>query len=88
VDELISYLVVAEDYEASLFACQSVLEGETGIASVASDWKIRWRDAITHGDGISELLGREFSPVDGGRKSGQPRPRVLSSLDRSSSIFG
>ena len=71
--QLISYLVVADDYKATIFACQSMLqEGEIGITTVTGDGEIGRHDAILHGYGISELLSQEFSPIDGGGKSGQP----------------
>jgi hypothetical protein len=66
VDQLISYLIMAKDNEATLFAAKSMLEGETGITTITEGGEVGWCDALLHGYGIPVLLGGEFSPVNGG----------------------
>jgi hypothetical protein len=58
VDQLISYLIVAKDYKATLFAAKSMLKGEMDIATVAKGGEVGWWDTILHGYGIYVLLGR------------------------------
>ena len=86
MNQLIWYLIVPENYEATLFAAQGMLEGESGITTVAGGGEVGWSDAISHGYGVTELLSGEFRPVDGRRQGGQPGTSVLSALDGPASI--
>jgi hypothetical protein len=57
MNQLVSHLVVAKDDKSTLFAAEGMLEGETGITTIALSGKTGWCDAILHRYGISELLG-------------------------------
>jgi hypothetical protein len=58
-----------------------MFQGETGFTTITAFWKVRWYDAVSHEEGIAELLGREFSPVDLRRENRQASTSLFSSLD-------
>jgi hypothetical protein len=69
--QLISYFIMAKNGEATFLATKSVLQGELGFTTIVAFWKVGWSDAVLHEEGIAELLGGEFSPIDGGRTDSQ-----------------
>jgi hypothetical protein len=48
VNQLIPYLVMVEDDNATLFAAQGMLEGQSGITTIAGGKEVGWSDVISH----------------------------------------
>ena len=86
MNQFILYFVVSKNDEATHFASQRVLEGESGITTVAGGGEVGWSDAVSHGYGVPELLSREFRPVDNRWEGRQPGAGVLSALDGAATI--
>jgi hypothetical protein len=60
---------MAKYYEATFLASEGMLQCETGFTTVTDIWKkVRWFDAVSHEEGITELLGGELRPVDSRRE--------------------
>lgn len=71
------WMAGAKYNKSTLFATHGVLEGERGIKIIPADGEVGW----LQGHGVSEFLGREFSPMYWDMHSSG----VLSSFDGSAS---